>query len=100
MAGTYRAKLNASTMLGQSKTIIQAEIDSAAELIDFFRFNAYFLKEATRYQPISENPKVTKNSMRYRGIDGFIAAVSPFNFTAIGGNLSYTPALMVSHFYG
>lgn len=94
MAGTYRAKLNASTMLGQSKTIIQAEIDSAAELIDFFRFNAYFLKEATRYQPISENPKVTKNSMRYRGIDGFIAAVSPFNFTAIGGNLSYTPALM------
>lgn len=58
--------------------------------------NAYFLKEATKYQPISENPKVTKNSMRYRGIDGFIAAVSPFNFTAIGGNLAYTPALMVS----
>lgn len=57
--------------------------------------NAYFLKEATKYQPISENPKVTKNSMRYRGIDGFIAAVSPFNFTAIGGNLAYTPALMV-----
>ncbi|KAJ8917290.1 hypothetical protein NQ315_002308 [Exocentrus adspersus] len=94
MAGKYRAKLNASTMLGQSKTIIQAEIDSAAELIDFFRFNAYFLKEATKYQPISENPKITKNSMRYRGIDGFIAAVSPFNFTAIGGNLSYTPALI------
>jgi len=57
--------------------------------------NAYFLKEVTKYQPISENIKVTKNSLRYRGIDGFIAAVSPFNFTAIGGNLSYTPALMV-----
>ncbi|CAH1115280.1 unnamed protein product [Psylliodes chrysocephalus] len=94
MANEYRAKLNAATMLGQAKTMIQAEIDSAAELIDFFRLNAYFLKEATKYQPISENPKVTKNSMRYRGIDGFIAAVSPFNFTAIGGNLAYTPALM------
>lgn len=57
--------------------------------------NAYFLKECAKYQPISEDIKVTKNSMRYRGIDGFIAAVSPFNFTAIGGNLSYTPALMV-----
>ncbi|XP_066255894.1 delta-1-pyrroline-5-carboxylate dehydrogenase, mitochondrial [Euwallacea similis] len=94
MAGKYRAKLNAATMLGQAKTVIQAEIDSAAELIDFFRLNAYFVKEATKYQPISENPKVTKNSMRYRGIDGFVAAVSPFNFTAIGGNLAYTPALM------
>ncbi|CAG9814569.1 unnamed protein product [Phaedon cochleariae] len=94
MAKEYRAKLNAATMLGQAKTIIQAEIDSAAELVDFFRLNAYFLKEASKYQPISEDPKVTKNSMRYRGIDGFIAAVSPFNFTAIGGNLAYTPALM------
>ncbi|ENN77583.1 delta-1-pyrroline-5-carboxylate dehydrogenase, mitochondrial [Dendroctonus ponderosae] len=94
MAGKYRAKLNAATMLGQAKTVIQAEIDSAAELIDFFRLNAFFLKEALKYQPISENPKETKNSMRYRGIDGFIAAVSPFNFTAIGGNLAYTPALM------
>lgn len=94
MAGKYRQTLNAATMLGQAKTVIQAEIDSAAELIDFFRLNAYFLKEATKYQPISEEPKVTKNTMRYRGIDGFIAAVSPFNFTAIGGNLAYTPALM------
>lgn len=94
MAGKYRQKLNAATMLGQAKTAIQAEIDSAAELIDFFRLNAFFLKEATKYQPISEDVKVTKNSMRYRGIDGFIAAVSPFNFTAIGGNLAYTPALM------
>lgn len=94
MAGKYRQKLNAATMLGQAKTVIQAEIDAAAELIDFFRFNAYFTKEAAKYQPISEDPKVTLNSMRFRGMDGFIAAVSPFNFTAIGGNLAYAPALM------
>ncbi|XP_060532865.1 delta-1-pyrroline-5-carboxylate dehydrogenase, mitochondrial [Cylas formicarius] len=94
MAGKYRSKLNAATMLGQAKTVIQAEIDAAAELIDFFRLNAYFLKEATKYQPISENPRETKNSMRYRGLEGFVAAVSPFNFTAIGGNLAYTPALI------
>lgn len=95
MAGKYRQKLNAATMLGQSKTTIQAEIDSSAELIDFVRFNAFFLKENAKFQPISENAKVTKNSVRFRGLDGFIAAVSPFNFTAIGGNLSYTPAMMV-----
>ncbi|EDV97918.1 delta-1-pyrroline-5-carboxylate dehydrogenase, mitochondrial [Drosophila grimshawi] len=94
MAGKYRQELNAATMLGQAKTAIQAEIDSSAELIDFIRIHAYFLKECVKYEPISENIKVTKNSMRYRGIDGFIAAVSPFNFTAIGGNLAYTPALM------
>lgn len=95
MAGQYRQELNAATMLGQAKTAIQAEIDAAAELIDFIRMNTYFFKENLKYQPISENVKVTKNSMRYRGIDGFIAAVSPFNFTAIGGNLAYTPALLV-----
>ncbi|XP_030035609.2 delta-1-pyrroline-5-carboxylate dehydrogenase, mitochondrial [Manduca sexta] len=94
MAGAHRQKLNAATMLGQSKTVVQAEIDSAAELIDFFRFNVFFLKENAKYQPISENPTVTRNSLRFRGIDGFIAAISPFNFTAIGGNLAYTPALM------
>lgn len=94
MAGKYRQKLNAATMLGQSKTVIQAEIDASAELIDFIRFNVFFLKENAKFQPISENLNVTKNSVRFRGIDGFIAAVSPFNFTAIGGNLSYTPALM------
>lgn len=94
MAGKYRQKLNAATMLGQSKTAIQAEIDAAAELIDFLRFNVFFLKENAKYQPISEDIKVTKNSVRFRGIDGFVAAVSPFNFTAIGGNLSYTPALI------
>ncbi|XP_041973700.1 delta-1-pyrroline-5-carboxylate dehydrogenase, mitochondrial [Aricia agestis] len=94
MAGEHRQKLNAATMLGQSKSVVQAEIDSAAELIDFFRFNVFFLKENAKYQPISETPSVTLNSLRFRGIDGFIAAISPFNFTAIGGNLSYTPALM------
>ncbi|XP_004928724.1 delta-1-pyrroline-5-carboxylate dehydrogenase, mitochondrial [Bombyx mori] len=94
MAGAYRQSLNAATILGQSKSVIQAEIDAAAELIDFFRFNVHFLKENSKYQPISESPTITKNSLRFRGIDGFIAAISPFNFTAIGGNLAYTPALM------
>lgn len=94
MAGPYRQTLNAATMLGQAKTVIQAEIDAAAELIDFIRLNAYYLKENVKYQPISENKSITKNSLRNRGIDGFIAAVSPFNFTAIGGNLAYTPAMM------
>ena len=95
MATKYRQKLNAATMLGQGKTVIQAEIDSAAELIDFFKMHGYFVKEALKYKPISPDPNETLNSMRYRGMDGFVAAVSPFNFTAIGGNLSYTPALMV-----
>ncbi|XP_038208796.1 delta-1-pyrroline-5-carboxylate dehydrogenase, mitochondrial [Zerene cesonia] len=94
MAGEHRQRLNAATMLGQSKSVVQAEIDSAAELIDFFRFNVFFLKENAKYQPISEDPSVTRNSLRFRGLDGFIAAISPFNFTAIGGNLAYTPALM------
>lgn len=60
-----------------------------------YRLNAFFAKELTKYQPISEDNKITLNSLRYRGLDGFVAAVSPFNFTAIGGNLAYTPALMV-----
>ncbi|XP_015515861.1 delta-1-pyrroline-5-carboxylate dehydrogenase, mitochondrial [Neodiprion pinetum] len=94
MQNKYRQNLNAATMLGQSKTVIQAEIDSSAELIDFFKINGYFAKEAIKYKPISPDPKETLNSMRYRGMDGFVAAISPFNFTAIGGNLSYTPALM------
>ncbi|XP_069162775.1 delta-1-pyrroline-5-carboxylate dehydrogenase, mitochondrial isoform X2 [Procambarus clarkii] len=94
MAGKYRQDLNASTMLGQSKTVIQAEIDSAAELIDFFRFNALYAKEGTKWQPRSPEPNVTVNKLRLRGMEGFIAAVSPFNFTAIGGNLAYTPAMM------
>lgn len=81
-------------MLGQAKTVIQAEIDSAAELVDFFRFNAFFGKELLKYQPISEDPGTTLNLMRYRSLEGFVASVSPFNFTAIAGNLAYTPAMM------
>ena len=77
----YRADLNATTMLGQAKTVIQAEIDAAAELVDFFRFNAFFGKELLKYQPISEDPGTTLNLMRYRSLEGFIASVSPFNFT-------------------
>uniref|UniRef100_A0A8C0EZE0 Delta-1-pyrroline-5-carboxylate dehydrogenase, mitochondrial n=2 Tax=Strigidae TaxID=30459 RepID=A0A8C0EZE0_BUBBB len=76
----------------QGKTVIQAEIDAAAELIDFFRFNAKYALELEKSQPISVD--VSTNSMVYRGLEGFVAAVSPFNFTAIGGNLAGAPALM------
>jgi len=94
MADIYRADLNATTMLGQAKTIIQAEIDSACELVDFFRFNCFFAKELLKYQPISEDPSTTLNLLRYRALEGFIASVTPFNFTAIAGNLAYTPCVM------
>ncbi len=96
MANEHRATLNATTMLGQAKTVIQAEIDAAAEMIDFFRFNSFFGKELLKYQPISEQPDATLNLMRYRSLEGFVASISPFNFTAIAGNLGYTPAIMVS----
>ena len=85
-------KLNASTMLGQGKTIIQAEIDAACELIDFFRFNAKFALEAANYKPL--DTAVSTNKMVQRGMEGFVAAIAPFNFTAIGGNLASAPALM------
>merc|ERR1740128_229741 len=88
------AQLNATTMLGQAKTVVQAEIDAAAEMIDFFRFNCYFAKELFNYQPISEKPEETLNLMRYRPLEGFIGSVTPFNFTAIAGNLAYTPTIM------
>lgn len=91
-ATKYRMDLNAATILGQGKTIVQAEIDAACELVDFFRFNAYFALELEKYQPIST--KLSTNRMIYRGLEGFVAAVSPFNFTAIGGNLASCPALM------
>ncbi|CAB3404531.1 unnamed protein product [Caenorhabditis bovis] len=90
--GKYRMKLNATTMLGQGKNIVQAEIDAACELIDFFRFNAVFARELEAYEPISTN--ISKNTMHYRGMEGFVAAIAPFNFTAIGGNLPTAPALM------
>uniref|UniRef100_A0A8C8VN85 Multifunctional fusion protein n=1 Tax=Pelusios castaneus TaxID=367368 RepID=A0A8C8VN85_9SAUR len=112
LSGPRRAEVLAKAMIGQGKTVIQAEIDAAAELIDFFRFNAKYAVELESSQPLSV-PSST-NSMVYRGLEvrqttvgrfssllqplfsgqGFVAAVSPFNFTAIGGNLAGTPALM------
>ena len=92
LATTRRTTINASTMLGQSKTVFQAEIDAACELIDFWRFNCSFAGELYAEQPISSSG--TWNQTDYRGLEGFVYAVSPFNFTAIGGNLSGAPALM------
>jgi 1-pyrroline-5-carboxylate dehydrogenase len=92
LAGPWRDTLNAATMLGQSKTAHQAEIDAACELIDFWRFNPAFMTRMYEEQPIS-GPGVW-NRMEYRPLEGFVFAVSPFNFTAIGGNLTGAPALM------
>jgi 1-pyrroline-5-carboxylate dehydrogenase len=92
LAGPYRYKMNAATMLGQSKNAYQAEIDSACELIDFLRFNVYFMSEIYRDQPES-SPGVW-NRIEYRPLEGFVFALTPFNFTAIGGNLPTSAALM------
>jgi 1-pyrroline-5-carboxylate dehydrogenase len=92
LASTWRATLNAATMLNQSKTAYQAEIDSACELADFFRFNPYYAQQLYREQPLSD--KGMWNQADYRGLEGFVYAVTPFNFTAIGGNLPSAPALM------
>lgn len=92
LAGKYRPILNAATMLNQSKTVHQAEIDSACELIDFFRFNAAYIEKIYSDQPAS-SPGVW-NRVEYRPLEGFVFAVTPFNFTAIAGNLSAAPALM------
>jgi 1-pyrroline-5-carboxylate dehydrogenase len=92
LAGPWRQVLNAATMLGQSKTVFQAEIDSACELVDFWRFNTHYAEKLYQEQPIS-SPGVW-NRVEYRALEGFIYAISPFNFTAIGGNLPYTPALL------
>jgi 1-pyrroline-5-carboxylate dehydrogenase len=92
LAGPWRDTLNAATMLGQSKTAHQAEIDAACELIDFWRFNPWFMTRMYEEQPMS-SPGVW-NRMEYRPLEGFVFAVSPFNFTAIGGNLTGAPALM------
>lgn len=91
VAGPYRSTINAATMLGQGKNIYQAEIDAACELIDFLRFNAYFMSEIMKEQPHS--PDNTWNRMDYRPLDGFVFAVTPFNFTAIAGNLPTAPAM-------
>lgn len=87
----YRSWMNGTTMLGQSKNAFQAEIDSACELIDFLRFNVHFLSEIYRQQPVS-SPGV-HNRMEYRSLEGFVLAVTPFNFTAIGGNLPTSAAM-------
>lgn len=87
----YRAYMNGTTMLGQSKNAYQAEIDSACEIIDFLRFNVHFLDEIYRQQPVS-SPGV-HNRMEYRPLEGFVLAVTPFNFTAIAGNLPTAPAM-------
>jgi len=92
LAGPWRMKVNAATMLGQSKTCHQAEIDSACELIDFFRFNVEYMREIYAKQPAS-SPGMW-NTMEYRALEGFIFAVTPFNFTSIAGNLPTAPALM------
>jgi 1-pyrroline-5-carboxylate dehydrogenase len=92
LSGPWRSTLNAATMLNQSKTAYQAEIDSACELIDFWRYNVDYLARIYEEQP-SSSPGVW-NRMEYRPLEGFVFAVSPFNFTAIGGNLTTSPALM------
>jgi 1-pyrroline-5-carboxylate dehydrogenase len=92
LAGPWRAKVNAATMLNQSKTVHQAEIDAACELIDFWRFNVDYMTRIYAEQPIS-GPGMW-NRLEYRPLEGFVFAVSPFNFTSIGGNLSTSPAVM------
>src|SRR5918995_1467823 len=89
---SWRSTIVAATMLGQSKTAYQAEIDAASEMIDFWRFNAYFAQELYHEQPKS-SPGMW-NQMEYRALEGFVYAISPFNFTAIGGNLTTAPALL------
>ena len=92
LAGPWRDVLNAATMLGQSKTVLQAEIDSACELIDFLRFNVAFGRQILALQPVS-SPGVW-NRMDHRPLEGFVLAITPFNFTAIAANLPLAPALM------
>ena len=92
LSGSYRFKINAATMLGQSKNIYQAEIDAACELIDFLRFNVKFMTDIYEYQPYS--PHGVWNRMEWRPLEGFIFAVTPFNFTSIAGNLPTAPAML------
>jgi 1-pyrroline-5-carboxylate dehydrogenase len=92
LAGPWRTTLNAATMLGQSKTCYQAEIDTPCELADFWRFNVYFARQLIEEQPISVSG--VWNRLDHRPLEGFVLAITPFNFTAIAGNLSTAPALM------
>jgi 1-pyrroline-5-carboxylate dehydrogenase len=89
---TWRDTINAATMLGQSKTVFQAEIDAACESIDFWRFNTHFASELLHEQPISDH--TMWNAVEYRALEGFVYAITPFNFTSIGANLPTAPALM------
>ena len=93
LAGPWRARIVAATMLGQSKTCYQAEIDAACELIDFWRFNVHFARQILAEQPAA-NSKGIWNRVDYRSLEGFVYAITPFNFTAIAGNLPTAPALM------
>ena len=93
LAGPWRQRINAATMLGQSKTAFQAEIDAACELIDFWRFNVHYARQIHAEQPIANSPGVW-NRTDYRPLEGFVYAITPFNFTAIAGNLPTAPALM------
>ena len=92
LAGPWRQTLNAATMLGQSKTAFQAEIDSACELVDFWRWNVHFAREVLAKQPVSSSG--VWNRVDHRPLEGFVYAITPFNFTAIAGNLPSAPALM------
>ena len=93
LAGSYRDVINASTMLNMSKNAYQAEIDSACELIDFWNFNVHFARELYQHQPMY-SPEGMKNTTEHRALEGFVFAVTPFNFTSIAGNLPTSPALM------
>lgn len=92
LSGPFRARMNAATMLAQSKNAYQAEIDAAAEMCDFFRFNAYFLQEIYKDQPL-HSPRPLWNKVEYRPLEGFLLAITPFNFTSIAANLPAAPAL-------
>ncbi|MBK9328078.1 MAG: L-glutamate gamma-semialdehyde dehydrogenase [Sphingobacteriales bacterium] len=92
ISGPYRASINAATMLGQSKNVFQAEIDAACELADFLRFNVYYANQIYGDQPISVSG--IRNTVEYRPLEGFVYAITPFNFTAIAGNLCAAPAMM------
>ncbi len=92
LSGPYRARMNAATMLGQSKNVYQAEIDAVAEMADFFRFNVQFMTEMYTQQP--ESAPLTWNRMEFRPLEGFIFAITPFNFTSIAANLCAAPAML------
>src|SRR4030095_1507863 len=92
LAGPYRRIINAATMLGQSKNAFQAEIDAACEMIDFLRFNVQYMHEIYNQQPISS--KGVWNRVEHRPLEGFVFALTPFNFTAIAANLPSSPAMM------